>query len=302
MLLSDDESDYVDQVTERSRRLIRTGIWEGISESRLDAWLGCLRNFDAELLAAYLLDNLFFRSRSQFFALLDSIFVDLQIPAADSLSGQISLVEGLQSGRSENPPTTGIRLAPVIGKFAPPTKSGPYILRLAQRRYRIHSDWLAWPQALADDQQMTHVYFVDDFCGTGRQFEKFIVGIEFDKFMQARRNVAVTYLVTTIHSEGLTYIRNRFPDVHVKWAERLSEANAVLDQACLSRYAVDNFSDRMALEYERAVRQAGLPTRGKIANGFGQLGLAYGFAHATPNNTLPIFWMGTPSLTPLLDR
>jgi hypothetical protein len=298
MLLSDDEADYVDQVIDRARKLIRTGIWEGISESRLDLWLGCLRNFDAELLAAYLIDNLFFRSRDQYFALLDSLFLDLPLPTTQTAT---TLMDCVRS-RKGSSPHSGIRIAPVIGQFAPPTKSGPYILRLAQRRFRIHSDWLTWPHVISDDAGVSDVYFVDDFCGTGGQFEEFLKGIKFDAFMKDRPEVQVNYLVTTIHSDGLEHIQNTFPSVKVKWAERLSGANAILKTECLGRYKVEKFAERILLQYESAVKQAALPSTGKFADGFGQLGLAYAFAHATPNNTLPIFWMGTPALTPLLDR
>jgi hypothetical protein len=55
MILTDDETDYIDQVVDRSRQLIRSGIWDVVRESRLDHWLGSLRNFGADLLAAYLI-------------------------------------------------------------------------------------------------------------------------------------------------------------------------------------------------------------------------------------------------------
>ena len=61
-------------------------------------------------------------------------------------------------------------------------------------------------------------------------------------------------------------------------------------------------AEKIAAQYDSAVKILGLPQSIKLAGGYGGLALAYAFAHATPNNTLPIFWMGTENLTPLLDR
>lgn len=64
MSLSEDESEYIDLVRERAPCQIDSNVWEGIQRDRLTHWLGSLKNIDAELLGAYLLDNLCYRSRS----------------------------------------------------------------------------------------------------------------------------------------------------------------------------------------------------------------------------------------------
>lgn len=297
MSLSEDESEYIDLVRDRAMRQIDSNVWEGIQRDRLTHWLGSLKNIDTELLGAYLLDNLCYRSRGQYDAMLDALFLDLPMPGtADDL-----LVDTLQGKKAANP-TCGVRLAPVIGHLAPPTKSGPYILRLVQRRFQLHSDWLVWPHLLGQAGNVTDLYFVDDFCGTGEQFDKFLKGIHFDEFLQANPKVKVTYLVTTIHTKGRDRIGKDYPYVQLKWAELLEGSHAVLDASCLARYKVKGFAEKINAQYAQAVKALGLPQGGKMAEGFGDLALAYSFAHATPNNTLPIFWMGTQHLTPLLDR
>ncbi len=299
MTLTDDETDYIDQVVDRSRQLIRSGIWDVVRESRLDHWLGSLRNFGADLLAAYLLDNLCFRSRDQYYALLDALFVGLPIPGTNR--SEAKLIDVLKKGKFAYQ-NSGFRIAPVIGSLAPPTKSGPYVLRLAQRRYRLHSDWLAWPHLLNQCKTLTDLYFLDDFCGTGEQFDEFLISIRIDELRQMWPTLRINYLVTTIHQKGLAHILNKYPDICIKWAELLDSSHEVLSIACLDRYQVDNFQSKICSQYSEVVKGLNLPSKGKFADGFGQLGLAYAFAHATPNNTLPIFWMETPNLTPLLDR
>ncbi|MBI5007878.1 MAG: hypothetical protein HZB95_12245 [Nitrosomonadales bacterium] len=299
MLNSDDTADYIDQVVDRARKLIHARVWEGMKDVQLDSWMGCLRNYDAELLGAYLLDNLAFRSRDQFFSLLDTLFVDLSSSA--SKTPTIPLLDQLRLGKSASP-NFGVRIAPVIGHLAPPTKSGPYILRLAQRRFRIHSDWLIWPHMLAHAGTVTDLYFLDDFCGTGEQFEDFVNGIRLNEFVSLHPHLQVTYLVTTIHPKGLDRIAKLFPYIKVKWAELLSDLNAPLSDSCLRRYQVKGFADMIHEQYRTVVSKAGLPQKGRLAEGYGELGLAYAFSHATPNNSLPVFWYETPSFTPLLDR
>lgn len=77
--------------------------------------------------------------------------------------------------------------------------------------------------------------------------------------------------------------------------------NSVLHDKCFERYQINGFQELVLKQYADVTKQAGLP-KGRFEEGFGQLGLAYGFAHATPNNTLPIFWYETDNWAPLLDR
>lgn len=179
MSLTEDESEYIDLVRDRAMLLIDCHVWEGIQKDRLAGWMGSLKNIDAELLGAYLLDNLCYRSRGQYNAMLDVLFLDLPMPGG--AQGEL-LINGLMGKKSG---LSGIYLSPVIGQAAPPTKSGPFILRLVQRRYQLHNDWLVWPHMLAVARKVTDLYFVDDFCGTGEQFDKFLKGIHFDHFRQA---------------------------------------------------------------------------------------------------------------------
>lgn len=298
VLEQDDEQEYVDQVVDRARKLVQSGIWDAIGAQRLEAWLGCLDNFGAKLLGAYLLDNLCCRSQHQFLAMLDTLFCDLrQENLGLGTEGRLTTLL-----RSKPPKTPPLLLAPVLGLAAPPTKSGPYILRLSQRRYRIHADWLAWPARIADHANLKCVFFVDDFCGTGEQFDKFARAISLDVMHKRNPDMRVIYLVATIHPTGVKTLGDKWPFVEIRCGDRLVERNSVLSDACFSRYQIPGFKDVVMEQYERVVKGSGLPTTGKLAEGFGDLGLAYAFAHATPNNTLPIFWYDTENWTPLLDR
>lgn len=300
MTSTDDQLDYIDQVFDRARKLVQTRVWDEIKEYRLEGWIGCLQNHGAELLGAYLLDNLCFRSRDQFFSMLDALFLDL--PAYPSIPDDGGrLIDRLRGYPQQGGPSS-IRLAPVIGLASPPTKSGPYILRLTQRRYMIRSDWLIWPHLLEKEEGLTDIIFVDDFCGTGKQFVDFANSIRLGELHSQRQNMCITYLVAAAHEIGIKKIQNELPFVKIKCAERLSAITSVLEDECFERYQVDDFRNIVLEQYAHVTKQCGLPTSGKFAKGFGELGLAYAFAHATPNNTLPIFWRETNQWTPLLER
>lgn len=294
-----DEQEYVGQVVDRTRKLIQTGIWDAFDSQRLGNWLGCLENYNAKLLGAYLLDNLCCRSRQQFLAMLDPLFLDLRqenlgLPTSGRLTDLLR----------DKPPKKDVPvvLAPVIGLSAPPTKSGPYVLRLCVRKYRIHLDWLTWPANLGDYEKLRCLLFVDDFCGTGIQFDKFAKSINLLEIHERNPSMQIVYLVATIHPSGRKKLNDDWPFVQVKYADGLVGGNSVMSEACFSRYEIPGFKDVVISQYDDVVKKSGLPTSGQLASGFGDLGLAYAFAHATPNNTLPIFWYETPRWTPLLDR
>lgn len=295
---SEDQLDYIDQVYDRARKLVQTQVWDGIKEQRLDNWLGCLKNHEAELLGAYLLDNLCFRSRDQFMSMLDRLFLSTSITAENS-SYDGHFIDRLKQKPREN---NGLYLAPVIGLLSPPTKSGPYVLRLAQRRFLIHRDWLIWPRQINEIGSLTDLIFVDDFCGTGKQFTNFCKDICLDQLVSRHSKLHITYLVAAIHETGIRKIRDELPYINIQYAERLADVNSVMSETCFKRYQIDGFEQLVLQQYHKVVQKSGLPTGGKLANGYGDLGLAYAFVHATPNNTLPIFWFDTNHMTPLLDR
>ena len=54
--------------------------------------------------------------------------------------------------------------------------------------------------------------------------------------------------------------------------------------------------------YNSLIKTVGLPDEQHQLHNYFKLGLCYGFSHATPNSTLPIFWYETDNWIPLLNR
>ena len=236
-LVSDDWQEYIDQIFDRTHKLVNLNIWDPVSKQKLKAWTDCLAVHDAKLLGAYLLDNFCCRSREQFLSMFDILLYGLDVEGS-----KLELLDIIKN-RPEGALINSIKIAPVIGLDQPPTKSGPYVLRLIQRRFRIHSDWLAWPNNLGDLTKIRQLYFVDDFCGTGSQFIDFANSIKLDDTHKKNPNINITYLVSTIHETGLIKIRKEKPYISLKFSDYLNQSHEVFSDACFSRYEVTNFKE-----------------------------------------------------------
>ncbi|UDM38420.1 hypothetical protein LIS44_00905 [Acinetobacter haemolyticus] len=295
-----DQEEYIERVKTRCKNLIRNKIWNGVEEHRLDSWFDAMSNLGAKLLAAYILDNFSFRSKEQFYSLINFMVEGMKFPNKDKT---LTFEEAFrhQSYTEKN----GIILAPVISNDQPPTKSGPYILRLIQKLYKLPTKSMYWPHKLLENtDRIKELYFVDDFCGSGNQFSDFIKEINFEEIVKENK-IEIYYLVAVIHEKGLKKIQEDYPNIKIIYGELLEERSSnILSEACLSRYSVDNFAELILQQYENVISNAGY-TRGaqdKYKFGYENLGLAYSFAHGTPNNSLPVLWMDGTNITSLVDR
>jgi hypothetical protein len=284
---SEDSQEYIQLITGRSKKLIKAKVWNEISLERLNNWMGALRNLECELAGAFLLDNLSYRSRAQYESLLDTIFYDLKDENNNLLLDTLVF----------NEHSVDTVFVPVIGLESPPTKSGPYILRLIQKRYRIKNCWLEWPNSLKGRGSLKQLYFVDDFCGTGDQFRKFVKSIDIENLKKIFPDLEIYYLVTTAHEKGIKKITELFPYINIKYSELLTKEHSIFSEPNLKKYNNKIFTDTVKDTYDRLITETGIKARS-----YGKLDLAYAFHHATPNNSLPLLWNETDKLPSLLDR
>ena len=294
--IAPDFAAYCEMVFCRSNQLIDTGIWEGIDKNRLNDWIECFRNNSNDLLAALLLDNLIYRSKDQCLALIRHLFLEYTSTNYEDLKWA-SLVE-LLIAKSD----PGIRLVPVIGQEFPPTKSGPYVLRLAQRIFKFNSKWLIWAEQISSIPSSVHtIFFVDDFCGTGTQFEKFLTKtLKIEEIRQQRPDLKFVYLVTAIHCKGMEKIQQLDSKVKIFCADYLDEKHDFFQKNHFSWLEQTNTQllPNIVKDYQELCKKTNLPCNAKY-----ELNLTYAFAHGTPNNTLCAYWYDSSSLwAPLLER
>jgi len=297
--LPDSASSFVESVILDSRNLINRGLWE-IPTARFDSWINQFVGPEEEFFAACLLDHLIFRTSSQFEAGLKALF-------RSNLQGKIFIGSSDDelmiklAGRQE----TQLRIVPVIGEKDPPTKSGPLVLRRLQRIMHIRHKWICWPwQAAAKirESEINTVIFVDDFLGSGKQFETFFNQWGFN---QLQDNATYYYASVVAHGNGLDHIAKTLPYVQVISAEQLNKSHDFFSEDVWSRLGQEMISATEAKDWYLAfAKEKGLIPNTTGAFGVGDLSLAFGFSHSTPNNSLPIFWYEneTTGWQPLLER
>lgn len=291
-----DQRLFVDEALNRVEQLIRTQVWEGVDAGRCLTWYRQFEERECELLGACLLDNLIFRSRRQLESLLKSVLT-CQHLVPENAPNDDAFIELLRGNADPL-----VRLAPVIRLDKSPTKSGTYVLRLLSKSLGIRDKWMRWPQSLGQEPaDLQMVVLVDDFCGTGQQFGEFVATTGLDTFMKARPKCRVVYVTGAAHQDGISKIAKDFPAIQVLPGEVLTSEHHFFDGEMLKRSGAQDSNSLLRTQYESICKTTGLGGRlGKY--GFQDQGLTYAFAHAMPNNSLPIYWYESERWSSLIDR
>lgn len=266
--------------------------------SRFEGWLRQFCGQEERFFAASLLNQLTLRTAKQFESGLGSLFrgsVSSEIyPDRDDMA----LAEVL-AGRTD----PGIRLVPVICEVDPPTKSGPLVLRRLQRILHIHPKWMAWPwQAaeLVDSGKLDCIVFVDDFLGSGGQFEKFAKQWG---FAERQSHAKYIYAPVTAHETGLAHIATHLDFVKVVTTERLSRTSGFFSEDVWCSLGQGSVTAEDAKSwYLDFVKQKQAEPKSTGPLGVGELALTFGFSHSTPNNSIPLLWYESSQWQPLLER
>jgi hypothetical protein len=288
------------QIMNRCLDLIDRGIWSGMKPVRLRRWFKNFETDEERYFAACIMDSLIYRSDDQTTALLIHLFqrplVDLvrRDPPPSGVS-----TDWLEQLRSLN---SSVRLVAAVQKHDLPHKSAHLISRLMKRQLGIRAQWIAKPWEL-DAHISTGaevLIFVDDFLGTGIQFEELVRKEHLENVLSS---AYVVYAPSVAHESGTDYLRSRFPKLRIASAETLDDRHSLFqpEAHCFD----DGINTPAAAEtfYLDLLVRKGIHLRGINRLGFGGLALAYAFEHAVPDNNLPLLWYpGTGNWAPLFDR
>ncbi|EAQ96148.2 phosphoribosyltransferase-like protein [Congregibacter litoralis] len=272
----------------------------GIESIRLDAWWQQFIGDEEKYFAACLLERLIFRSRRQVDSALRAVFRGNLNGAVTGKQWDGTLVSNL---RLRDDPK--IRLVPVIRDHDPPTKSGPYILRQLARTLRVEQGWMCWPwqveQHLRESATET-IIFVDDFLGTGSQFEKFYKRWQLEKLLSS--GIDLHYVPIVACSTGIEYLKKQFANLSITPAELLDDSHRFFQSQYWDEKTRGSIDATQAKNWylDFCAKNSIGPRKGKNALGFGELELTFGFYHSTPNNSLPILWFQSDNWKPLLRR
>jgi hypothetical protein len=301
--LPNDGEIFIEQVLERCKNLISSGIWEGLTQIRLDTWMRNFASATGRYFGACVLDSLIYRSEKQTISLMEQLF---QRTLPDLLRrhpppGGCSIPWGVSLRSPSFGPYPSVCIVPVIRWGDPPTKSGPALARLYRRHLHLTEQWMIWPWQIdaAKKVGFSQFLFIDDFLGTGEQFCEFAKQFGLSTSLQGCYAV---YAPLAAHKDGISMVQKCLPDLHVVTVEAIDNSYSLFSEE--SPWFNDGLnSPPMARDYYDAlVATLQLPIKSDALRGYGKLSLAYAFNHATPDNCLPIIWSEGIGWKPLLER
>lgn len=277
---------FCETVRSRVLRLIDAGLWD-IPANRFHGWMRGFVGEAEQYFAACLLDSLIYRTGAQFTAGLATIFHGSVVTACGL--GEDDQLINLLKRRSPDPL---VRLVPVICDADPPSKSGPMVMRRLAKSLRIRSEWTIWPwqvERSIREQGVRTIVMVDDFLGSGLQFEGFC---RKEGLCAAVASARAVYAPVVAHTSGIRCVHKFWPELAIVSAETLTDDHGFFS----SRRWEQLSGSRISAEEAKAFYTDLLPRTGFVAGdrvpalGVGELALCFGAAHGTPNNTLPILW------------
>ena len=294
---------YTQEIFTRCRNLIEKDIWKDLDLSRFRRWQANFKTDLEQYFGACILDGLIYRSQDQTVALVNQLFqrtlADLLRVQQPLSTGSLNLVEALRMSAMKGDP--GFRLVTAVKQADPPTKSAHYVARLLKRRFRIAETWIikAWEIPLHIANGIKTFFFIDDFLGTGDQFEEFY-NVE---LIGSHTGIFAAYVPLVAHIRGIAHLNRVLPNLTVKCVETLTEGHSIFSQS--ATYFDDGVNNSACAQdfYFQLMKDRQINIVGQQSGGYGGLQLAYVFEHAAPDNCLPIlWWRHSPQWIPLFDR
>lgn len=181
-----------------------------------------------------------------------------------------------------------------------PSESGVHILYQYRQESDLNSRLFINSDELLDlsgaeprlaDRSIRRYVFIDDFCGSGVQavrYSKRILGPLIKAAESAGVELSCAYHVLVGTARGLARVREKTAFAEVRCALELDESFRAFGDS--SRYFGDVPAPISKEAAEDLARRYGAALNPAEPLGFDDGQLMLGFAHNTPNNTLPIFW------------
>ena len=141
--------------------------------------------------------------------------------------------------------------------------------------------------------------FIDDFLGTGDQFEEFLME---EKLMPFLKSSYLAYTPLVAYVDGVKKLNSMFPELHVSAVELLNHSYSLFDESCECFNDGYNDLEKVKLFYFKMLEDHGINIYGPDRRGYGSCELAYAFSHAIPDNCLPILWYNGENWNSLFDR
>ncbi|WDE12034.1 hypothetical protein [Thalassomonas haliotis] len=211
---------YHKSVISKTRLLIKLGVWEEIDELSLNRWLTNFKTDESKYLAACMLDALTYRSKKMCHSMMRKILGEtvpnycrsIGIENFEKISEWQNLIK---SGNSL------VRFTPVSisdGKVKSSSVIVRHFIEANDIPQRCVQQTENLERAIKNGTQL--IVFLDDFAGTGLQFNKFIKQKELEKFTD---RVNFLYTPLAAHTAAIKRIESKHPSIKVLPVEILDE-------------------------------------------------------------------------------
>jgi hypothetical protein len=211
---------YKHAIIDRCRDLIDLKLWNGITHNKLDVWL---RNFNTEeekYFSACILDSIVYRCNAQTYSLIHQLLYK-NINNVFRLSEQLEL-QCFPDNMISNQIDPLVRFVPVITKYDPGTKSANEILRFMKRHFYISEEWIIPPWEIYNhlSQGVKAFIFIDDFLGTGSQFDDICI---YENLLPIINKDLVVYAPLVAHEVGVNFLKTNYINLKITCAEYMSK-------------------------------------------------------------------------------
>jgi hypothetical protein len=292
--LPKDWTIYSNSIRDRCRNLIDFKIWGGIDLDQFDAWKNNFRTDEEKYFSTCILDSLIYRSNKQTYSLIEQMLYK-DINNLFRLIGEpgLEILPNCFMQRNTDPL---IRLVPAITPHSPVTKSSNEILRFMKRYFLISEDWMVNPWKIQDEirKGVKAFIFIDDFLGTGNQFEDVILESKLNSIIDSN---LIVYAPLCAHTQGIDYLATAYPKLKVVYTEKFDKST----HSFFANYFSGEQDEARAFYLDMLAKRGISPLKGREF-GYGDLELTFAFEHAAPDNSLQILHMREGNWRPLFNR
>lgn len=297
--LPKDYNVYVSLIQDKVNSFLNLNIWEGIDKTVLRKWLKNFSTDEERYFAHCILDHLIYRNDAQTESMLFNL-ISIDIPNLLLKHKPLDVYPFVTLGGFKNSSEPKVRLVCVKSEFDAPTKSSHFVARMLKRKMMINEKWIITPDQiqLCINSGTKCFIFIDDFLGTGNQFNEMGIEIGLQKMIK-NSDLFFAYAPLTAHQFGIQFLNTEYPELKITCVEHLDECNSIFKTAFND--GVNTEESSRAFYMDLMKRKTG-SSDGDLL-GYGKLELAYAFEQSVPdNNLLLLYWNLNSNINPLFYR
>lgn len=291
-------------VIHRVNQYIDVGLWKGIEKSKFTRWCGQFTSHNERVMLALILESLVYRSTDHLKALIEHSLYKTLPQALYNKSHNEKYFQIFEDLCRPNNRSKEVAIIPVIRESDPPTKSGPLVARLYKRLGCVSERNMYWPWARDKIANKKVIVFIDDFLGTGNQFNKF-----FDNYIKcnySEDDYFFVYCPLTASEIGVKNLERSNGNLIVSPVEIVTENENFFRFSEIRHQLRDDEVKLLNKTYDNFIMKVGLSKLGgsekPLVRGYEGLALTYAYEHATPNASLPLLWANSKSFFSLFTR